>query len=287
MMRTLKLSVEELAVENGRLREQCGSVDERVSSIKEHDQETLNRFHQIYEENKERTFEMKAMERRIEELVRDVATFRYLSENLQTNNAKLRDDLADALERIDKVVEDKEMVARKLRESNKLTQEMLRERQAVGGVHGAVTAAGKGGDAKEAESAESKYERVLLEKLEIEKLFEESDGTVNELTNQVIQLETRLREVELENEMLRKEVEHITAQNAKQSNQIKSAQRVALSIMQSSKEGGAPLDHAAMGGSPQTDMFGLQPPPEPDLITSLLTYLLPFLFEEDDQPKIV
>merc|ERR1719471_665987 len=109
-------------------------------------------------------------------------------------------------------------------------------------------------------STEAKYEKVLMEKLEIEKLFSESDGTVNELTNQVIELETRLRELELENEMLRKEVERISAENAKQSTQIKSAQRVALSIMQSNKENGGTLGNSL--GTRQTDIFGLQPPPE-------------------------
>jgi len=298
MMSTLKKSVEALAIENTELKEKVGSVDERVSSIKEHDQSTLNRFHKIYEENKERKFEMKAMEERIEGLLRDVATFRYLSENLQTNNGKLREDLTDALERIDKVVEDKEIIARKLRESNKLTHQMLRERQSSRSSVSGINETGST-DLKlqeesttpdqEVESIEAKYERVLMEKMEVEKLFDESDGTVNELTNQIIELETRLRELELENEMLRKEVEQITTQNTKQSNQIKSAQRVALSIMQSNKENGGNglANYMASSGGQQTDMFGLQPPPEPDLITSLLTYLLPFLFEEDDQPKIV
>merc|ERR1719474_1820665 len=55
-----------------------------------------------------------------------------------------------------------------------------------------------------AESAEIRYSQAVLDKMELEKLLEESDGTVNELTNQVIELETRLRDLELENEMLRK-----------------------------------------------------------------------------------
>merc|ERR1712087_256498 len=176
----------------------------------------------------------------------------YLSENLQANNGKLRTDLADALERIEKVVEDKEIIARKLRESNKLTHEILRERQGAKGVtKGIETVEEKDGKIEDLETIEVRYERVLMEKMELEKQFDESDGTVNELTNQVIELETRLRELELENEMLRKEVAQISAENAKQSSQIKSAQRVALSIMQSNKENG--------GSSRQTDIFGLQP----------------------------
>merc|ERR1712062_725728 len=132
-----------------------------------------------------------------------------------------------------------------------------------------------------------KYEKVLIEKMEFEQIAQENDGTVNELTNQIIALEQRLQSLEVENELLRKE---ISANNAKKTNQILSAQRVALSIMQSNKEGKYNnMNDANVRNVSrvQKDMFGLQPPPEPDLITSLLTYLLPFLFEEDDQPKIV
>merc|ERR1712228_161861 len=107
----------------------------------------------------------------------------------------------------------------------------------------------------------------------------ENDCTVNELTNQIISLEQKLQSLVLENELLKKEIVAISADNEKKTNQIKSAQRVALSIMQSNKEERQRFNHQMNDSqNVQKDMFGLQPPPEPDLITSLLTYLLPFLF---------
>merc|ERR1719319_1640540 len=116
-------------------------------------------------------------------------------------------------------------------------------------------------------------------------LVEESDGTVQEVTNQVIELEGRLREMAMENELLRKEVSAVAEDNSRKTKQIKSAQRVALSIIREQSSGSDGRVSNTVGG--HTDMFGLQKAPEPDLMTSLLTYLLPFLFEEDDQPKIV
>merc|ERR1711933_417770 len=101
-----------------------------------------------------------------------------------------------------------------------------------------------------------------IEKMEFEQIAQENDGTVNEMTNQIIALEQRLQSLEVENELLRKEISAISADNAKKTNQILSAQRVALSIMQSNKEGKFNVNDASRNVAVvQKDMFGLQPPP--------------------------
>mmetsp|Transcript_20804 Transcript_20804/g.33165 ORF Transcript_20804/g.33165 Transcript_20804/m.33165 type:complete len:800 (+) Transcript_20804:35-2434(+) len=302
MMNTLKTSVERLATENSALREKMSSLSEERSAIKENELKTQNNFYQIYEENKERKFEMNDMQQKLKALNEDIETYKYLAKQLKENNSKLSENLKDALERIDKLCQDKECIAKKLREANKLTQELLRERNKQ-----LMTSddSEKKGNQKEkqeevAESKEetvdfeAKYEGLLREKMEIQAMCDENDGTVNELTNQVIELETKVRELELENELLRKQMTQITHDNERKTHQIRSAQRVALSLISSNREHELDLDAMKHGGGDATsnrnhskDMFGLQPPPQPDLITSLLTYLLPFLFEDDDQPKIV
>merc|ERR1712228_95017 len=288
MMLTLKQSVEQLSNENNAIKTKLASLNDERSSIKEHDLKTQNDFYRIFEENKERKFEMQTMQKRIDSLLRDTETFKYLSQQLKDANNKQNDNLTNSLERIDKLVEDKEAISKKLRESNKLTMELLKERSNAS----SVKQENEENEEKkeEANDLQSKYEKVLMEKLNFERMYEENDCTVNELTNQIISLEQKLQSLVLENELLKKEIVAISADNEKKTNQIKSAQRVALSIMQSNKEERQRFNHQmndSHKNNVQKDMFGLQPPPEPDLITSLLTYLLPFLFEEDDQPKIV
>merc|ERR1712228_239578 len=254
MMLTLKQSVEQLSNENNAIKTKLASLNDERSSIKEHDLKTQNDFYRIFEENKERKFEMQTMQKRIDSLLRDTETFKYLSQQLKDANNKQNDNLTNSLERIDKLVEDKEAISKKLRESNKLTMELLKERSNASSVKQENEE-----KKEEANDLQSKYEKVLMEKLNFERMYEENDCTVNELTNQIISLEQKLQSLVLENELLKKE----------------ERQRFNHQMNDSHKN------------NVQKDMFGLQPPPEPDLITSLLTYLLPFLFEEDDQPKIV
>ncbi len=225
---------------------------------------------------------MNEMKEKIKLLNDDINTFKYLSKQLKENNNKLNQQLTDSLERIQKLVEDKDIISKKLRESNKLTQEILKERKKNNNNNNKDKDEDKDND----NDTGTDYELLLNEKLEIEKMFNENEGTVNELTNQIIELENKLRRIELENELLRKEIKQIRDDNQRKTNQIKSAQRVALSIMQSNK-GNININDRHLNEKNNKDMFGLQPPAQPDLITSLLTYLLPFLFEEDDQPKIV
>merc|ERR1712129_547793 len=288
MMATLKKSVEMLSNENNLMKEKLASMKDERSTIKEHDLQTANNFYQIFEENKERKFEMETQKARIKSLLHDVETYKYLSQQLKEQNTKITENFSDSLERIDKLVEDKEIISKKLRESNKLTMELLKERSSAPSK--VMSDAESVSDEKKEDVTDwqGKYEKILLEKFDIQTLCDENEGTVNELTNQVIELEQRLQSLEMENELLRKEISAITTEHAKKSERLASAQRVALSIMQSNrKDGNAMMMDDVSNVNVEKDMFGLIQPPEPDLITSLLTYLLPFLFEEDDQPKIV
>eukprot|EP01083_Nonionella_stella_P045822 122836_1 len=287
MMRTLKESVQKLADENNQIRDKMSNLKDERSSIKEHDLKTQNDFYKLYEENRERKFEMEGMKQQIKALNHDIETYKYLSQQLKDNNSKLSTDLSNSLERIERLVQEKEIIAKKLRESNKLTQEVLKERNQI---YGAKKNNEESKENQEEIDWRSKYDELVKDKAHLSAQCDENEGTVNELTNQIIALENRLRSIELENELLKKEIQQITEDNNRKTNQIKSAQRVALSIMQSNKDGmnsKSNRAYAMMKANQNTDMFGLQPPPQPDLITSLLTYLLPFLFEEDDQPKIV
>merc|ERR1712187_114516 len=194
-------------------------------------------------------------------LMHDTETYKYLSQQLKDQNSKINENLVNALERIDKMVEDKEMISKKLRESNKLTMELLKERSTP--AVSKVASGDENEEKKEEDDLQRKYEKVLMEKLDIQTLCEENEGTVNELTNQVIELEQRLHSLEMENELLRKEITAITAENAKKTDRLLSAQRVALSIMQSNKKDGvSEMDANNLNDvNFEKDMFGLIQPP--------------------------
>merc|ERR1712233_190709 len=115
MMRTLKKSVEALATENKSLRDKTMSLNDERSTIKEHDLKTQNDFYRIYEENKERKFEMNKMKETIKSQLDDIETYKYLSKQLKESNNKLNESLTESLERIDKMVQDKEIISKKLR----------------------------------------------------------------------------------------------------------------------------------------------------------------------------
>eukprot|EP01083_Nonionella_stella_P282611 961632_1 len=68
MMRTLKESVQKLADENNQIRGKMSSLKDERSSIKEHDLKTQNDFYKLYEENRERKFEMDEMKQQIQAL---------------------------------------------------------------------------------------------------------------------------------------------------------------------------------------------------------------------------
>merc|ERR1712228_1091257 len=169
MMLTLKQSVEQLSNENNAIKTKLASLNDERSSIKEYDLKTQNDFYRIFEENKERKFEMQTMQKRIDSLLRDTETFKYLSQQLKDANNKQNDNLTNSLERIDKLVEDKEAISKKLRESNKLTMELLKERSNASSVKQENEE-----KKEEANDLQSKYEKVLMEKLNFERMYEEN-----------------------------------------------------------------------------------------------------------------